>query len=42
MRPGAIELTVMPVGPSSRASVFGQPTSPGRMAFESARLSIGS
>ena len=34
--------TVIPSGPSSRASVFDQPTTPGRTAFESARLSIGS
>ena len=40
--PGAIELTVIPSGPSSRASVLAQPTTPGRTAFESARLSIGS
>ena len=42
MRPGAIELTVTPSGPISRASVFAQPITPGRTAFESARLSIGS
>ncbi len=36
------QLTVMPFGPSSRASDFAQPMIPGRMAFESARLSIGS
>ena len=42
IRPGAIEFTVTPAGPSSRATVFSQPTSPGRIAFESARLSIGS
>ena len=34
-------LTVIPLPPSSRASVFAQPTTPGRIAFESARLSIG-
>ena len=42
IRPGAIVLTVMPSGPSSRASVFSQPTTPGRTAFESARFAIGS
>ena len=42
MRPGAMQLTVIPFGPSSRASVFDQPTTPGRIAFESARLSTGS
>src|SRR4029453_19119677 len=42
MRPGAIEFTVTPSGPSSRASVLAQPMTPGRTAFESARLSIGS
>ena len=41
-RPGAMQLTVMPFGPSSRASVFDQPTTPGRTAFDSARLSTGS
>ena len=34
--------TVMPSGPSSRASVFAQPITPGRTTFESARFSIGS
>ena len=42
MRPGAIELTVIPRGPSSRDSDFAQPMTPGRTAFESARLSVGS
>ncbi len=42
MRPGAMQLTVIPFGPSSRASDFAQPTTPGRTEFESARLSIGS
>ncbi len=42
MRPGAMQFTVMPFGPSSRASDFAQPTTPGRIEFESARLSIGS
>ena len=42
IRPGAIVFTVMPSGPSSRASVFSQPTTPGRTAFESARFAIGS
>ena len=42
MRPGAIELTVIFFGPTSRASVFAQPITPGRTVFESARLSIGS
>src|SRR2546423_666295 len=42
MRPGAIVLTVIFFGPSSRAIVFAQPTTPGRTAFESARLSTGS
>ena len=37
-----MQLTVMPFGPSSRARVFDQPTTPGRTVFESARLSIGS
>ena len=32
----------MPSGPSSRESVFAHPTTPGRTAFESARLSAGS
>ena len=35
-------LTVMPSGPSSCDSVFAQPTTPGRMAFDSIRLGIGS
>src|SRR5437899_2876603 len=38
IRPGAIELTVTPSGPTSRASVFAQPITPGRTEFESARL----
>ena len=38
----AIELTVTPSGPTSRASVFAQPITPGRTELESARLSIGS
>ena len=42
MRPGAIVFTVIPSAPSSRASVFSQPTTPGRTAFESARFGIGS
>ena len=42
MRPGAIVLTVTPSGPSSRASVFSQPTTPGRTAFERARFASGS
>ena len=37
-----MQLTVTPLGPSSRASVFDQPTTPGRTVFDSARLSIGS
>ena len=41
MRPGAIVLTVTPSGPSSRASVFSQPTTPGRTAFERARFVEG-
>ncbi len=32
----------MPLGPSSRASDFAHPITPGRIAFERARLSIGS
>ena len=35
-------MTVTPSGPTSRASVFAQPITPGRTEFESARLSIGS
>ena len=42
IRPMAIVLTVMPSGPSSRASVFAQPITPGLTAFERARFSIGS
>src|SRR5436190_6911038 len=42
MCPGAIEFTVTPSGPTSRASVFAHPMTPGRTLFESARLSIGS
>ena len=42
IRPGAIELTVIPCGPSSRESVFAQPITPGRTTLESARLSTGS
>src|SRR5436853_2593 len=42
MRPGAIEFTVIPSGASSRASVFAQPITPGRTAFDSARPGIGS
>ena len=42
IRPGAIVLTVIPSGPISRASVFSQPTTPGRTAFERARFAIGS
>ena len=42
MRPGAIELTVIFFGPTSRASVLAQPITPGRTAFESASESIGS
>ena len=41
IRPGAIVFTVIPSAPTSRASVFIQPTTPGRIAFESARSSIG-
>src|ERR1041384_8244773 len=42
MRPGAIEFTVIFLGPTSLASVFAQPMTPGRTEFERARLSIGS
>src|SRR2546421_3098908 len=42
MRPGATQLTVMPLGPSSPASVFSQPETAGRNAFESARCRTGS
>src|SRR2546429_6565708 len=41
IRPGAIELTVIFCGPSSRAIVFAQPITPGRIELESARLSAG-
>ena len=34
IRPGAIELTVIFFGPTSRASVFAQPITPGRTMFE--------
>ena len=37
-----MQFTVMPFGPSSRANVFDQPTTPGRTVFDSARLSTGS
>src|SRR6266540_1651501 len=37
-----MQLTVIPRGPSSRASDFAQPVTPGRTAFESARFSVGS
>jgi len=40
--PGAIVLTVIFCGPTSRPSAFAHPTTPGRTAFESARFSIGS
>ncbi len=40
--PGATQLTVMPRGPTSRESVFAQPVSPGRSAFESERWGFGS
>ena len=33
MRPGATQLTVIPSGPSSRASVFANPVTPGRTMF---------
>ncbi len=42
MLPGAIELTVIPSGPTSRASDLAQPMTPGRTTFESTRFSIGS
>ena len=42
MRPGATQLTVIPLGPSSSASVFSQPVSAGRSVFESARCRVGS
>ena len=40
--PGATVLTVMPSPATSRESVFAQPTTPGRIAFESIRWGIGS
>ena len=42
MRPGATQLTVMPFGPSSRASDFAQPVTAGRIVFESERCGTGS
>src|SRR5436190_14879157 len=42
MRPGARQFTVTPCGPSSRASDFAYPVTPGRMVFDSARCSVGS
>src|SRR4051812_35915596 len=42
IRPGATQFTVTPLGPTSRESVFSQPTSPGRIAFDSARCAVGS
>src|SRR5579862_1052099 len=42
MRPGATQLTVIPRGPTSPASVFSQPVTPGRSAFDSARWGTGS
>src|SRR5438105_4707390 len=42
MRPGATQLTVIPFGPSSLASVFAQPVTPGRTMFERARCDVGS
>ena len=42
IRPGATQFTVTPLGPTSRESVFSQPTSPGRIAFERARCAVGS
>src|SRR6478735_3407281 len=42
MRPGATQLTVIPCGPSSRARLFAQPVTPGRIVFESARCGTGS
>ena len=42
MRPGATQLTVMPIGPSSRASDLAQPVTPGRIVFERPRCGVGS
>ena len=42
IRPGATAFTVIPAGATSRASVFDQPTTPGRTAFDSTSPSIGS
>ena len=42
IRPGATQLTVMPLGPTSLLSVFNQPVSAGRNVFESARCVVGS
>src|SRR6478672_24455 len=42
MRPGATQLTVIPCGPSSRARLFAQPVTPGRIVFESARCGSAS
>src|SRR5205814_767340 len=41
-RPGATQLTVIPRGPSSSASVFSQPVTAGRSMLESARWRVGS
>src|SRR5437899_12798679 len=41
MRPGTTMLAVMPSLPTSRASVFDQPTSDRRSAFEIARFGMG-
>src|ERR1700737_4344139 len=41
IRPGKTTLAVMPSVATSRASVFGHPTSDSRKAFEIARLGIG-
>ena len=41
MRPGTTMLAVMPSLPTSRASVFDQPTSDRRNAFEIARFGMG-
>ena len=42
IRPGATQLTVIPFGPSSRASDFAQPVTAGRIVFESESCGTGS
>ena len=41
MRPGRMILAVMPSAATSRASVFDQPTSDRRRAFDTARFGMG-